>query len=608
MSSPLRASTLALGLLGTFACGSEGASLPVDTVSSTTANGGAGGVSVASAGGAANAGGFGGMPATGSGGAGGVGGGSGGSMPDVLSHLSLAMRTGSGPNDGTDKNELALCLTSTDCFPLNVADVNDFRVGELDVYHFDDVDLPLAAIDRVELRSQNGTDRYRPACLEIQFDGKPVYCEDGLDVALGSEGGIEVESYLDPLGLHLACVTCYPEPVTHGPLVGAVTPTSARVMVRADATRKLNLRLKKKGAAGQAAIVATELPSPHTDFTAHFDLAGLEAGTAYELSLDVDGVPSTKGTGSFVTPSPAATHPPLRLAFGSCARLWDQPIFDSIAAVTPDLFLFVGDNHYGNTPDVGGLRWNYRRALEVPERAALLATTPTLAVWDDHDYVGNNTLGSSPGKENALRVFKEYWANATYGVAGTPGVFSTYRWGDVELFLLDDRYYRSPESDPKGTMLGSGQTKWLEDALLASTATFKLLVTGSMWSAHGGETWADFPGARTALLDLIRDKAIGGVVLLAGDVHRSELRKLRRKAAGAYDLPEIVSSALANPGGTCPASSEPDAQTVACFDAGDHFATLDFDTKAADPKLTARLRDVKGATLATMVVLRSSLK
>jgi hypothetical protein len=83
---------------------------------------------------------------------------------------------------------------------------------------------------------------------------------------------------------------------------------------------------------------------------------------------------------------------------------------------------------------------------------------------------------------------------------------------------------------------------------------------------------------------------------------------VRRKAAGGYDLPEVVSSALANPGGSCPASSEPDALTVGCFDSGDHFATLDFDTAAADPKMTARIRDVNGTSLASMVVLRSSLK
>lgn len=548
---------------------------------------------------------------TGEGGSGGEalgGGGAGGEEgPKLVGHLSIAMRTGDGANDGTNKNELSLCLTETDCFPLNVPDVDDFRVGELDVYHFDFVPLLRDAVDRVELRSKNGTDRYRPTCLELQFDGEPVHCADGLDVALGNEGGIEVESYLDPLGLHLGCTTCYPETITHGPLVGAVSPTSARILVRSDASRKLELRLKKAGENGSGAVAATQIPSPDADFAAVFDLASLEPGQAYEFVIDVDGTPSKKGVGSFHTPKLAAAHPPLRLAFGSCSKLWDQPIFAAIAEQQPDVFLFVGDNHYGNTPDLGGLRWNYRRALEVPERAALLATTSTLAVWDDHDYVGNNTIGASPGKENALRAFSEYWANDGYGVPGTPGIFSTHRWGEVEFFLLDDRYYRSPDTDPNGSMLGAAQTVWLQKALLDSTATFKLLVTGSMWSFNGGETWADFPKARAELFDFIRDQKIGGVVLLAGDVHRSELRKVRRADVGGYDLPEIVSSALANPGGSCPATSEPEALTVACFDAGDHFATLDFDTAASDPKMTARIRSDDGTSLASMVVLRSSL-
>ncbi|MBM4360510.1 MAG: alkaline phosphatase family protein [Deltaproteobacteria bacterium] len=593
------------------ACGTSTSNDLLDGPAGTTSGGGSGGHgdnldAATTTGGMGGVGGAGGaVDAVGAGGEGGAGGQAG---PKVVGHLSVAMRTGDGPNDGTNKNELSLCLTATDCFPLNVTDVNDFRVGELDVYHFEGVKLLRDAVDRVELRSKNGTDRYRPTCLEVQFDGEPVHCADKLDVALGSEGGIEVESYLDPLGLHLGCTTCYPETITHGPLVGAVTTTTARILVRSDASRTLDLRLKKAGAAGDGMLVATKVPSPASDFTTVFDLDGLVAGQAYEFFVDVDGVKTKRGVGSFRTPKLPAEHPPLRLAFGSCSRLWDQPIFGPVGDLDPDIFLFVGDNHYGNTADLGGLRWNYRRSLEVPERAALLANTTTLAVWDDHDYVGNNTIGSSPGKETALRVFKEYWANSTYGAAGTPGVFSTYRWGDIEFFLLDGRYYRSAEADATGSLLGKAQTDWLQQALLASKATFKVLVTGSMWSSNLGETWADFPMARKSLFDFIRDQKIGGVLLLAGDVHRAELRKVRRKAAGGYDLPEIVSSALANPGGSCPDSSEPDAQTLGCFDQGDHFATLDFDTAAADPKVTARIRDVTGASLASMVVVRSALE
>jgi alkaline phosphatase D len=391
-------------------------------------------------------------------------------------------------------------------------------------------------------------------------------------------------------------------------MIGAVTESSARVWVRSDATRKLALRLAGSGDPSAAPVAQIRYPRADDDFATVFDLEGLMPGHAYGFSIDVDGVPSEKAKGSFVTPKLAVNHEPMRVAFGSCALGWAQPIFGAISAEKPDVFLFIGDNHYGNTSDLDSLRWFYRRSLEIPERAATVAGASTLAVWDDHDYVGNNTIGSSPGKETALRAFKEYWANLSYGTQATPGIFSTYRRGDVEFFLLDDRYYRSAESNAQGTMLGALQTAWLQAALKASTATFKLLATGSMWSAHSGETWADFPATRTAFFNFIRDEKIGGVVLLAGDVHRAELRKIHRTAAGAYDLPEIVSSPLAHGGGACPASSEPDSHTVVCLDAGNYFATLDIDTAAVDPTLTARIRDEAGAIKGTMVVKRSTLQ
>ena len=66
----------------------------------------------------------------------------------MIDHLSFAVLTGSGANDGTDANALSLCLGATRCFSMNVADVNDFRVGEMDVYHFDGVALPLISTSR----------------------------------------------------------------------------------------------------------------------------------------------------------------------------------------------------------------------------------------------------------------------------------------------------------------------------------------------------------------------------------------------------------------------------------------------------------------------------
>ena len=157
-------------------------------------------------------------------------------FPSVIDILTIAIRTGDGVNDGTDANQLSLCLTATDCWRLNVADVNDFRVGEFDVYHFEGIDLPRSAADRVQILSVNGADRWVPSCMEIQFDGEPVYCEL-VSAPFGNDTG-EVEDWTDPNGLHLGCDTCYPTAQTHGPMVGAVTPDTARLWFRTDATRQ----------------------------------------------------------------------------------------------------------------------------------------------------------------------------------------------------------------------------------------------------------------------------------------------------------------------------------------------------------------------------------
>ena len=51
----------------------------------------------------------------------------------------------------------------------------------------------------------------------------------------------------------------------------------------------------------------------------------------------------------------AAVRPPVpsgqiaTIAFGSCVKQWEpQPIWNSIAAAKPDLFLFLGDNIYAD--------------------------------------------------------------------------------------------------------------------------------------------------------------------------------------------------------------------------------------------------------------------
>jgi alkaline phosphatase D len=303
------------------------------------------------------------------------------------------------------------------------------------------------------------------------------------------------------------------------------------------------------------------------------------------------------GPWSFSTPPEGPAR--RRIAMGSCAKAAEQPIFDAIRASKPDAFVFLGDNHYANTADRSALLAHYRAAHAIPRRRELLASTPIFATWDDHDFVGNNTDGNAPGKEVALRTFREYWANGRYGLPDTPGVYSAHDLGDVLLVLLDGRYARNvggPE------MLGRAQEDWLVRTLKESRATFKLVAIGSQWTLQGTpDSWAAFRTARARLFRALEDANVGGLVLLSGDVHKSELREVR---AGRRTLPELTASPLTPRNSRC--RKGPGLR--ACV-AGDTptFLTMDIDTTRRDPTLTARIVDVEGKERARWEVLRSSL-
>lgn len=526
-----------------------------------------------------------------------------GDVADPVGHLTISVRTGDRPGDGADGHRAELCVAEELCVPLDLANADVLRPGHTDVFHVEDVQLSRSALDRVVIRSLQGDDAWTPACVAVALDGEVVHCEDHVGVTFGPDDG-ETRAWTDPRGIHLACGSCAPDPITHGPLIGAVGHDTARVLVRTDAARDVTMWVHDEEDPAAPVAFAAGRTRASDDFTITLDVEDLAPSRRYAVFFDADGAASG-AAGTFRTPPPEGTPTRLRLGFGSCARITPQPIFAVAAREAPDLFLFGGDNHYADSARLDALWGHLRAGLEHPARAALVARTPTLAIWDDHDFVGNDSDGTWSGKETSLRAFEDYWANPSLGTPAVPGVFSTARWGDVEIFLLDVRYHRSPRHED-GSLLGPGQTAWLEERLAASRATFKLLVSGSIWGPGRGETWLHQPEARARLFDFLRERAVEGVVLLSGDLHRVMLRRIPRD--GAYALPEITSSPLATPRTwRCPPPDE-DVEEVACWDGGNAVALLDVDTTVADPRLDVRVLDEAGQIVAAMAVRRSALR
>lgn len=300
-------------------------------------------------------------------------------------------------------------------------------------------------------------------------------------------------------------------------------------------------------------------------------------------------------------------------AFGSCShqeKFGDsQPIWTAIAKERPDCFLFIGDNIYlpNRASDYQATREEvlrlycdtYDRERRVPEMQSLLRSTMSFALWDDHDYGPNNSDRTWPWKDVALEALKLYFPN-NYGLPDAPGCYYRFAWGDIDVFMLDDRTYRDPNRDEnRTTFLGARQLAWLKDGLAASKSTFKLVACGNqiLSDTHPHESWGvQFRPERDAFLDWLWEKKITGVLFVAGDRHFAELvRKPDPKKRGP-DLWELTSSPLANDHyKDGPSFKNP--ERVACYAGGVNYGLLEFNTVSIPERATLSIKDVKGATV-----------
>ena len=79
-----------------------------------------------------------------------------------------------------------------------------------------------------------------------------------------------------------------------------------------------------------------------------------------------------------------------RIAFGSCNhQSRSQHMWAQIAAQNPQMFLFIGDNNYGDQGWNGDaalstLREAYQTQAETPELMEFRANIPMMITWDDH--------------------------------------------------------------------------------------------------------------------------------------------------------------------------------------------------------------------------------
>ncbi|MGL4407017.1 MAG: alkaline phosphatase D family protein [Zoogloea sp.] len=350
--------------------------------------------------------------------------------------------------------------------------------------------------------------------------------------------------------------------ISAGPMVGITALRAAKVWLQGDGVAKARLEYWPTSQPELKRLTEPLELNKGEDFTARFEVTDLAPGVKYQYRVLLDGKAASE-TLSFATQSLwqwRKDPPEFNVLFGSCAYInepeYDRPgtpygggtqIFRAMAEAKPDLTLWLGDNLYFREVDYdspSGMAARYRHDRATADLQPLLKTGSHAAIWDDHDYGPNDSNSSFMFKEQALTLFKRYWANASYGQPDQPGVFTQLPFGDAEFFMLDNRWYRDADNlvaDDK-VMFGKGQMRWLKNALLASTATFKFIVGGSQMLDNTSpyEGWLNFRNERQEFLDWLSRQKVDGVVFLSGDRHHTELLKVER--TGAYPLYELTCS------------------------------------------------------------------
>lgn len=411
------------------------------------------------------------------------------------------------------------------------------------------------------------------------------------------------------------------ERLTGGPMPGYPAMRSAVIWLQASGTSDAQIEYWPEGKPSERwKTEAVELLDA-SDYSAHIQIDDLEPGQSYEYRVLIDGQPQPGGEVPWRFHTAPLwqwrTDPPaFTIALGSCAYINEEPydrpgepyggdyqIFDSIAALKPDLMLWAGDNIYLREVDydnAAGMNHRYRHVRSFPPLQKLLQATHHIATWDDHDYGPDNGNSAFSLKGASLELFKRYWANPSYGLPEVPGVFTTVSYGDVDFFLLDDRYYRDHDQQPdvgRRQMLGPAQLRWLKNALMSSRANFKLIVNGSqlLMGSKGAESWKNFPNEREDFLDWLQKSKVRGVLFLSGDRHMTKMATFPRE--GRYALQELTCSPLTS-GVRDPADDEPSPNVIKETQVGRrNFCTITVSGTADERSLTLRSRGSDGSQL-----------
>jgi alkaline phosphatase D len=322
---------------------------------------------------------------------------------------------------------------------------------------------------------------------------------------------------------------------------------------------------------------------------------------------------------------PASAGQLTRIAFGSCAKQTKpQPIWETVLAAQPDLFIFLGDNVYIDSRNIAEYQKAYDELAAKPGFRKLRATTPIIAIWDDHDFGDDDQDQTFPLKLQSRDIFLNFWNEpATSPRWSRDGVYASYLFGPegkrVQIILPDLRTNKTPnikrdlgipykkwalalekagkpvpgpyarDPDRMATQIGETQWRWLEEQLRVP-ANIRIFGSSLQVLADfpGWEEWINYAHDHARLIETIRKTEARGLFFISGDTHYGEISTL--KVNVPYPLWDFTSSGLTEVWPVEP----PNANRVGQIVREQNFGLIKIDWTASPASVTVTIRTVDG--------------
>jgi chitosanase len=309
--------------------------------------------------------------------------------------------------------------------------------------------------------------------------------------------------------------------------VQANTATGAKIDVDSAPSASVRVRYSTDSTFETGVVTTGAVTADATRGMSKHTLSGLTGGTQYFYRVQVDGVDSTNGAGSFWTePTGPSTT---KIIFGSCRDTnSNTAAFTRAKNRNPHLVCFTGDIHYQdlNTTDAN----LYHAALEEVERQSNFQQMNAVCAFDyscvsDHDYCANASHGSSTGRNTVLGVIRNRFSYVDLASPDNLALYGSRTWGpNVRIIRLDTRAFRSPPGNSDNSskqMLGTTQENWFVNLMNTATEPLIFIVSDVPWIPGGSQDdhWGSYQTAQNRIVSAVNSSAWGKAVWWCGDAH-----------------------------------------------------------------------------------------